>query len=56
MCRDWQMRRRLSTYPASDDADCQIVPFDVEWKRPSLTRKFAPYPFVPSKKEERDMR
>ena len=23
-------RRRLSTYPASDDADCQIVPFDVE--------------------------
>ena len=49
-------RRRLSTYPASDDADCQIVPFDVEVEETSLTRKFAPYPFVPSVKEERDMR
>ena len=37
-------RRRLSTYPASDDADCQIVPFDVEVEETSLTRKFAPYP------------
>ena len=49
-------RRRISTYPASDDADCQIVPFDVEVEETSLTRKFAPYPFVPSVKEERDMR
>ena len=49
-------RRRLSTYPASDDADCQIVPFEVEVEETSLTRKFAPYPFVPSVKEERDMR
>ncbi len=49
-------RRRLSTYPASDDSDCQMVPFEVEVEKTSLTRNFAPYPFVPSVKEERDMR
>nr|WP_294668610.1 NAD(+) synthase [uncultured Blautia sp.] len=49
-------RRRISTYPASDSADFQLVPFDVKVEETSLTRKFAPSPFVPSDKEERDMR
>ena len=49
-------RRRISTYPSADSAECQIVPFDVEIEETSLTRNFAPYPFVPSVKEERDMR
>ena len=49
-------RRRISTYPSADSAECQMVPFDVEIEETSLTRNFAPYPFVPSVKEERDMR
>ena len=49
-------RRRISTYPSADSAECQMVPFAVEIEETSLTRNFAPYPFVPSVKEERDMR
>ena len=49
-------RRRISTYPFAESSECQIVPFDVEIEETSLTRNFAPYPFVPSVKEERDMR
>lgn len=31
-------RRRISTYPSADSAECQRVPFDVEIEETSLTR------------------
>ena len=49
-------RRRMTTYPAADSSSCERVSFEVEVEATALTRKFAPYPFVPSVKEERDMR
>lgn len=49
-------RRRLSTYPAADTDSHWMIPFEVEAEETVLTRKFPQNPFVPSKKEERDLR
>lgn len=49
-------RRRISTYPPADGSCYEQIPFEVEVEETKLTRNFAPYPFVPSGKEERDMR
>jgi NAD+ synthase (glutamine-hydrolysing) len=49
-------RRRISTYPAEDTTSHIRIPFHLKVEETSLTRKFPQNPFVPSKKEERDMR
>ena len=57
MCRDWQMReddfppiRHLMMLTARS----YLLMW--KWKRPLLPGSLLPYPFVPSVKEERDMR
>lgn len=49
-------RRRLTTYQLADDSDYLKVHFHLNVEETKLTRKYAQYPFVPSRKEERDMR
>ena len=49
-------RRRLTTYQPSDDSDHLKVHFHLNVEETKLTRKYPQYPFVPSRKEERDMR
>jgi NAD+ synthase (glutamine-hydrolysing) len=49
-------RRRLSTYPAAQEENYLFVPFTLQQEETVLTRKFPQNPFVPSVKEERDMR
>lgn len=49
-------RRRLSTYPGQGEFDHVIVPFHLEPEETKLTRVFAQTPFVPGRKEERDLR
>ena len=49
-------RRRLTTYQPTDDSDHLKVRFHLNIEETKLTRKYAQYPFVPSRKEERDMR
>lgn len=46
-------RRRLSTYPASEECSHVRIPFETEIGETSLTRRFSPSPFVPEDKEER---
>lgn len=49
-------RRRLTTYQPADDSDHIKVSFHLNVEETKLTRKYSQYPFVPSRKEERDMR
>jgi len=49
-------RRRLTTYQPADDSDHIKVCFHLNVEETKLTRKYSQYPFVPSRKEERDMR
>ena len=49
-------RRRLTTYQPADDSDHIKVCFHLNVEKTKLTRKYSQYPFVPSRKEERDMR
>ena len=49
-------RRRLTTYQPADDSDHIKVSFHLNVEKTKLTRKYSQYPFVPSRKEERDMR
>ncbi len=49
-------RRRLTTYQPADDSDHLKVRFHLKPEKTKLTRKYPQYPFVPSGKEERDMR
>ena len=49
-------RRRLTTYQLADDSDYLKVHFHLNVEETKLTRKYAQYPFVPYRKEERDMR
>ena len=49
-------RRRLTTYQPADDSDHIKVRFHLNVEETKLTRKYPQYPFVPSRKEERDMR
>ena len=49
-------RRRLTTYQPTDDSDHIKVCFHLNVEETKLTRKYSQYPFVPSRKEERDMR
>ena len=49
-------RRRQSTYPAADPHSYLYIPFHVKRENTELTRTFPQYPFVPSGKEERDLR
>ena len=49
-------RRRLTTYQPADDSDHIKVRFHLNVEETKLTRKYSQYPFVPSRKEERDMR
>ena len=49
-------RRRLTTYQPADDSDHIKVRFYLNVEETKLTRKYPQYPFVPSRKEERDMR
>lgn len=49
-------RRRISTYPPADSSGYEVIPFETEIEETKLTRIFDPNPFVPSVKEERDMR
>ena len=49
-------RRRLTTYQPADDSDHLKVHFHLNVEETKLTRKYPQYPFVPSRKEERDMR
>ena len=49
-------RRRLTTYQAADDSDHLKVSFHLHMEETKLTRKYPQYPFVPSRKEERDFR
>ena len=49
-------RRRLTTYQPADDSDHIKVCFHLNVEETKLTRKYPQYPFVPSRKEERDMR
>ncbi len=46
-------RRRMSTYPAADDAGYQRIPFSVTVSETALTRYIAPLPFVPDSSAER---
>lgn len=49
-------RRRVSTYPEERRDGYQYIPFAVKKETTKLTREFARTPFVPDKKEERNMR
>ena len=49
-------RRRLTTYQPANDSDHIKVCFHLNVEETKLTRKYSQYPFVPSRKEERDMR
>ncbi len=49
-------RLRVSTYPKEKREGYRYIPFTVKKETTKLTRAFARAPFVPDKKEERDMR
>lgn len=49
-------RKRLSTLRSADSAHYLQIPFRLQMEDTLLTRKYPQYPFVPSAKEERDMR
>ncbi len=49
-------RRRMTTYRTEKRADYIIIKFHLEEEDTELERTFAPQPFVPYKKEERDKR
>ncbi|MBQ8306746.1 MAG: NAD(+) synthase [Blautia sp.] len=49
-------RQRLTTYPAEDRDSHQEVPFSLKVTETALTRVFAPKPFVPADKSEREKR
>ena len=49
-------RRRMTTYGTEKKEDYRVVPFHLEEEDTELERTFAPQPFVPSVKEERDKR
>ncbi|MFV0497304.1 MAG: NAD(+) synthase, partial [Candidatus Fimivivens sp.] len=49
-------RRRISSYPAANDAGYQRIPFSVKVADTALTRHVAPLPFVPSSSAERAAR
>ncbi|MCH5255982.1 MAG: NAD(+) synthase [Lachnospiraceae bacterium] len=49
-------RRRMTTYRTEGKENYLVVPFHMEEEDTELERTFAPQPFVPSVKEERDKR
>nr|WP_294527820.1 NAD(+) synthase [uncultured Blautia sp.] len=49
-------RRTMSTFPGTDETAYERIPFRVKKEKTKLTRVFPATPFVPGKKEERDMR
>ncbi|MCH5249490.1 MAG: NAD(+) synthase [Lachnospiraceae bacterium] len=49
-------RRRMTTYRTEGKENYLVVPFHLEEEDTELERNFAPQPFVPSVKEERDKR
>ena len=51
-----QERRRMNTFPSLNDGSYVIVPLFFEKKETVLTRKIAPYPFVPSDDSQRASR
>ena len=57
MCTVWaDERRRMSTFPGTDGSGYERIPFHVKKEKTKLTRVFPATPFVPGKKEERDLR
>ncbi|MDD7219993.1 MAG: NAD(+) synthase [Clostridia bacterium] len=49
-------RRRLTTYQAAMENTHLMVAFHLKMEETKLTRKYPRFPFVPSRKEERDYR
>ena len=49
-------RRRMTTFREADDSDHLKVAFHLNVEETVLTRKFPKFPFVPDRKEEREMR
>lgn len=49
-------RRRMTTFDAADPGDYEVIPFDLKVKETRLERYFAPRPFVPGSKADRDER
>lgn len=49
-------RRRMTTFPAADNMEYQIIPFELKREETRLERTFPPKPFVPSNREEREKR
>ena len=49
-------RRRMTTYRNGKKEDYLVLPFHLEIEETELERTFAPQPFVPSDKKERDER
>ena len=49
-------RKRLSTFRSADSTHYLHISFHLQVEDTKLTRKYPQYPFVPSAKEERDMR
>ena len=49
-------RRKMTTYPVQDMESYHVTEFSLKQEKTVLTRRFAPKPFVPGKKADRDRR